>query len=102
MSIIEHLARRIAGWTRTCLGAGAAVRAIEDGRWPASQDMRRAGLDPWAFVGMGHSGVLVRGTYRRRGASGNARGALRNPSVVRCQQAVLKSAASWSCVRRTA
>ena len=54
MSIIEHLARRIAGWTRTCLSAGAVVRAIEDGRRPAPEDMRRVGLDPWAFVGMGH------------------------------------------------
>jgi hypothetical protein len=54
MTIIDRLATRIARWTRTYSSAGAVARAIEDRRRPDPDDLRRLGLDPWAFITIGH------------------------------------------------
>ena len=54
VTIIDHLAHRIARWTRSYFSASAVVWAVADGRRPDPDAIRRAGLDPWAFVGMGH------------------------------------------------
>ena len=54
MTVIDHVAARIEQWTRTYFSASAVVWAIEERRKPDPSDLRRLGLDPWAFITMGH------------------------------------------------
>ena len=46
--------QRMADWARLYFSAGAVVRAIKVDRDPRPDDLRRLGIDPRAFLSLGH------------------------------------------------
>jgi hypothetical protein len=54
MTRTSTLIQRIADAIAVYFSAGAVMSAIEARRRPDPDDMRRLGLDPSAFVGIGH------------------------------------------------
>ena len=53
-SMIHSLATRLAGWIDSYVSAGAVVRALQDGRKPDPDHLRQLGIDPQAYLGIGH------------------------------------------------
>ena len=53
-STIRIVAARLAGWIDSYVSAGAVVRALQDGRRPDPDHLRQLGIDPQAYLGIGH------------------------------------------------
>jgi hypothetical protein len=54
MTIINRFVASIAQWARTWSSARSVVAAIESRRTPHAVDMRRLGIEPRAFLSIGH------------------------------------------------